>query len=208
MKAFFPGDALLQKTLELNGFVGKVEIFLTQLALESAFGKDELAVKHNNYGGIKWGVAKNGAPAEPTVKWFADYGTGVMRSSRDSIYAYIKFPNLERFILCYVRFLSQKRYTSRGIKNATSIESFGQILQDAGYAKDKGYKVALVKTFNSQYGPSLEGDDQGIFPNVDQLMFPELSFIRSDILKSTRSFSFMKDMENKFKIMFGDDDLF
>lgn len=122
------------------------ETILCAAALESGYGKSELAAKYNNFFGIKangkdgWkgkvvGYKTKEQKKDGTVYWvtanFRHYDTAT-----DS------FKN-------YVNFIQGPRYIKAGVNTAaTPVEQF-QKIKDGGYATDISYPTKLKNLFNS-----------------------------------------------------------
>lgn len=107
-------------------------ITLAQWILESGWGKSALAMKHNNFAGLKWrgdlGVA--GAVA-------------ISYNAHDGVDNYAKLPSTEKFIEYYWKFLDRDVYF--GWRNvASDPQKFIQHLLDKGYTSGQEYVTKIL----------------------------------------------------------------
>ena len=110
------------------------EVILAQWALESNYGKSDLAARANNFAGIKWNRS-------------ADYVSG----------AYAGYFSVSSFANDYSRVMGLSYYDK--VRNAVSIEDTIKALGNSPYAEDKNYaskiRDIVNKSFNMGITPSL-----------------------------------------------------
>lgn len=108
------------------------EGLLSQLALESGWGKSRLAAEYNNFGGIK---------ATPT--WKGDV-VKLPSSEKDAstieISPFRVYPSIDDYIKDYGELLSHPRY--KGAKGTNDAYSYGLAITKAGYSADTPEKYA------------------------------------------------------------------
>lgn len=115
-------------------------VLLAQAALESGYGKSELAHKFNNLFGIK-----------ATPSWTGDRVTMKTREVIDGETVFVDadfraYPSPADSLKDRNSFLKRNiRYTNAGVFKARTPEEQATALQRAGYATDPGYAAALIR---------------------------------------------------------------
>jgi hypothetical protein len=111
------------------------EVTLAQWLLESARGTSELAVKANNFAGLKWRV--------PEMKEFAEPMKIKVSSDLEEI-EFCKFANIDAFIIGYWKFLTRSPY--KGLEdNTNNPENFIGFIKSKGYSSDPNYISKIIK---------------------------------------------------------------
>jgi len=126
---------ILQKKLEGTGIFP--EVAMSQMILESNWGKSKSA-KNNNFFGIK------GTNELSKVYKTKEQGEDGLESTEDSFNGYASF---EDAVDGYINFLSTKRYND--VVSADTPEAQIQALKDAGYATDANYVPLVTGILNS-----------------------------------------------------------
>lgn len=121
-------------------------VLLAQAALESGFGKSELAHQHNNLFGIKAGKDWEGETVNLPTREVID-GKDVWVDADFRKYASVSDSIKDR-----KNFLKKNiRYSIAGVFKAKTPEAQAVALQDAGYATDPTYAktiIALIRKHN------------------------------------------------------------
>lgn len=111
-------------------------IVCSQWALESGWGHSALAVKHNNYAGLKWRDE------------MVNYATAVIYTSpsdREKTF-YCKFSNPAHFILGYWKFMSRPVYA--GLEEfRDNPEKYLEFIYKRGYAGDPKYVEKVLDIY-------------------------------------------------------------
>ncbi len=110
-------------------------VTLAQWALESGFGKSDLATKHNNFAGLKY------------RQRMADHATPVDYPAHDGIDTYCKFDSLKAFIHGYWHFIASGPYDGW---EAFGDDPLGYIrhIKAKGYAADPNYVSKIAKVYD------------------------------------------------------------
>ncbi|WP_414550703.1 glucosaminidase domain-containing protein [Anabaena sp. CCY 0017] len=106
------------------------EITIAQWLLESARGSSSLAVKHLNFGGLKW------------REEMKDFATAVDYEAHDGKEKYCKFESIDKFIEGYWRFLDRSPYTGWR-DHVDSPENFISFIGPI-YASDSNYVAKVL----------------------------------------------------------------
>jgi len=110
------------------------KFLMGQAALESGWGKSELAAKYHNYGGVK------AVKGQPSVAMSSMEGAGAKQKPVVSNFAVYKDPT--DFFESWTRFLSKPRYEAARAAKTPSDYAFG--LKAGGYYTDSPQKYASV----------------------------------------------------------------
>ena len=124
---------------EMPGFFPSV--LIAQAALESNWGKSQLAAKYNNYFGIKKGSSWTGPTVNmKTGEVFNGQSTTINSDFRvyNSLIDSIRDRN---------KLLSTSRYVS--VKQATTPQAQAEAIKNSGYATALNYVSALMSTINA-----------------------------------------------------------
>ena len=143
-------------------------VTLSQMALESGWGKSALSQECNNYFGVK-----------ATASWLKE-GKPYRRYSDDKPNeAFKKYGSVEESITDHSKVLTSKRYASLQNNSVTDYKSWANGLQRAGYATDPSYASKLINTIEeynlSEYDKkaALMGRLQVSDANAKQLTYIE-----------------------------------
>lgn len=115
------GDGVVDAITDTNLFFAAV---IAQKALESAYGRSELAKKYNNYGGI----ASTSMPGTGRVTLMT--GAGYRKE-------FVTYPTVKDFFKDYVRVLNLPHYVKAGVFEADSPEEQIRRIAKGGYDPSK-----------------------------------------------------------------------
>lgn len=110
------------------------KFLMGQAALESGWGKSELASKYNNYGGVK------AAKGQPSVRMSSMEGAGAAQKPQVSSFAVYENPN--QFFESWTQFLSRPRYQEA--RKAKTPRDYAYGLKKGGYYTDSEVKYGNV----------------------------------------------------------------
>ncbi|ACC84706.1 glucosaminidase domain-containing protein [Nostoc punctiforme] len=121
------------KITDINRQILK-EVTLAQWLLESTRAKSDLAVKANNFAGLKWRI--------PDMKGFAE-PLKIKVPSEPKEVEFCKFTDIDAFIIGYWKFLTRTQY--KGLEEYTNTpENFLGFLKAKGYSSDPKYVSKVV----------------------------------------------------------------
>lgn len=115
------GDGVVDAIADTNLFFPAV---IAQKALESAYGRSELASKYNNYGGI----ASSSMPGTGRVTLMT--GAGYKKQ-------FVTYPTITDFFKDYVRILNLPNYVAAGVFEADTPEEQIRRIAKGGYDPSK-----------------------------------------------------------------------
>jgi flagellar protein FlgJ len=110
------------------------KFLMGQAALESGWGKSELAEKYHNYGGVK------AVKGQPSVAMSSMEGAGAKQRPVVSNFAVYKSP--DEFFESWTQFLSRPRY--QAARSATTPTEYAYGLKAGQYYTDSAQKYASV----------------------------------------------------------------
>ncbi|MFN6515239.1 MAG: glucosaminidase domain-containing protein [Nostoc sp. CreGUA01] len=135
------------------------EVTLAQWLLESARTESELAIKANNFSGLKW--------RSPDMDGFAEPLKIKVPSELEEV-EFCKFPNIDAFIIGYWKFLTRTPY--KGLEDYTNTpENFLGFLKGRGYSSDPNYVTKVVNLLPEAQTLLANANGVAIFPAVEQL---------------------------------------
>lgn len=142
---------LINKTVKyLKQYAPKYNVsvyspILAQLLLESAKGTSELAVKANNYFGLKY--KKGRCPTATGI--YEKYGSEQLTdgSYQYSRMQWCKFKDLDGCIVGYLDFINNSRYSN--LKNVTDPKEYLEKIKADGYATSLDYVSNLLQVINT-----------------------------------------------------------
>jgi len=133
---------------------------LALMALETGWGRSVPKLPNgqssNNYAGLKYASVKSQVKGKTEAKTL-EYLKGIPETVRDSFAVFASAGDFARVYFWYV-FDSPSAYRYPGLKNAKSVQEFGNILQKGGYATDPAYAAkiaAAAGTVVARYGNNL-----------------------------------------------------
>lgn len=143
------------KGLDLKGLFPSV--LIAQAALESGWGKSELASKHNNYFGIK----KHNWKGKTVKYWTTEYDKN---GNKYRVLADFRaYDTLAEGIADRNKFLREnKRYALNGVFDAKTPEEQVQALKNAGYATGVKYVSSIMNTINANDLTKFDGQKKKI----------------------------------------------
>jgi len=124
-------------------------ITLAQWALESGWGKSELAKSHFNFAGLKY-RARMSDHAEPV-----DY------EAHDGLDTYCKFKSIEHFITGYWHFIDSGPYPDWEMYSDDPL-GYVSHLKESGYAGDPNYITNIIRIYEEL------SDELGIVEEIDR----------------------------------------
>jgi flagellum-specific peptidoglycan hydrolase FlgJ len=128
-------DELVEIAREHLPFPEKInDVVIAQWALESDFGKSELAEKYNNYAGLKWRPKRLKNVSAYPISYKAHDGTD----------RYCAFEELIDFVLGYVDFIRYGPYDWNNIPMDDQ-RKYLQHLNDHGYSGVKDYADRVMR---------------------------------------------------------------
>lgn len=157
---------LINKTVKyLRRYAPKYNIsvyspILAQLLLESAKGTSELAVKANNYFGLKY--KKGRCPT--AIGIYEKYGSEQLTdgSYQYSRMQWCKFKDLEGCVVGYLDFINASRYSN--LKHVTDPKEYLEKIKADGYATSLNYVSNLLRvigTYNlTEYDPKQTNEER------------------------------------------------
>lgn len=111
------------------------EVTLAQWLLESGRATSELAIKANNFAGLKWRI--------PDMKGFAEPWKVKAPSEREVV-EFCQFTDIDAFIIGYWKFLARSPY--KGLEEYTNTpENFLGFLKTKGYSSDPDYVKKVIR---------------------------------------------------------------
>lgn len=128
------------------------KFLMGQAALESGWGKSELASKYNNYGGVK---ARAG---QPSVQMSSMEGAGA--AQKPVVSSFAVYENPSQFFENWTQFLSRPRYQEA--REAKTPQAYAYGLKRGGYYTDSAAKYANVLARTTK-------DIDTIISNMDRL---------------------------------------
>lgn len=128
---------------------------IAQACKESAFGTSELAIKANNFFGLKFKKGRcPGASLTPYNKEGSEQNPDGSYSS--SAMQWFQFDSMESCVVGYFDFINVDRY--KNLKGVTSPKTYCDLLKEDGYATSLTYATSLYNDYIVKYG--LEKYDQ------------------------------------------------
>lgn len=143
------------------------KFLMGQSALESGWGKSELAEKYHNYGGVK------AVKGQPSVEMSSAEGYGPTRKMMKSKFAVYESPN--QFFDSWTEFLNRPRYAAA--RQAKTPEEYAYALKAGGYYTEDQKKYASILSRATR-------DIDLIISNIQQL---DPSIVESRIAGQTES---------------------
>ncbi|MFN6563045.1 MAG: glucosaminidase domain-containing protein [Nostoc sp. ChiSLP01] len=135
------------------------EVTLAQWLLESARTESELAIKANNFGGLKWRY--------PDMEGFAEPLKMKVPSEAEEV-EFCKFTNIDAFIIGYWKFLTRTPY--QGLEDYTNTpENFLGFLKGKGYSSDPNYVAKVVNLLPEAQSLLANASGVAILPPVEKL---------------------------------------
>lgn len=140
---------VIQKVSQDRGY--KIcSVTIAQAVIESASGTSDLAIKHNNFFGMKAGSSWQGKTA--------DYRTAENKPSGEVYYVTARFRHYDTLlegVNGYYDFISAPRYNN--LKNAKTAGDFASDLKADGYATAVSYVSALMNIVNRYHLTKYDG---------------------------------------------------
>ncbi|QLE56584.1 glucosaminidase domain-containing protein [Nostoc sp. TCL26-01] len=135
------------------------EVTLAQWLLESARGNSDLAVKANNFAGLKW--------RDPDMKGFAE-PLKIQVPSESKEVEFCQFPDIDAFLMGYWKFLTRTPY--KGLEEHTNTpENFIGFLKTKGYSADPNYVTKVINLLPEAQKLLTNAGGVEISPPVEQL---------------------------------------
>jgi flagellar protein FlgJ len=128
------------------------KFLMGQAALESGWGKSDLASKYNNFGGVK------AVAGQPSVSLSSMEGAGKAQKPVVSAFAVYESPN--QFFESWTEFLGKPRYQQA--REAKTPEAYAYGLKKGGYYTDSASKYANILSRTTR-------DIDKIISNLDKL---------------------------------------
>ncbi|MDZ8189946.1 MAG: glucosaminidase domain-containing protein [Nostoc sp. ChiSLP02] len=146
------------KISEINRQILK-EVTLAQWLLESGKTESELAIKANNFSGIKW--------RSPDMDGFAEPLKIKVPSELEEV-EFCKFTNIDAFIIGYWKFLTRPPY--QGLEAHTNTpENFLGFLKGKGYSTDPNYVSKVVNLLPEAQSLLANANAVHVLPSVEKL---------------------------------------
>lgn len=139
-------------------------VTLAQWALESNFGKSDLAKKHNNYAGLKFRARVNKGRENDPLAFPVDY------EAHDGLDTYCMFTSMPNFIIGYWAFVANGSMYDGWEDFADDPGGYVQHLHDNGYAGDPDY---VSKVMNLMPRIRRQVMDLGLGDAFDEDMEPD-----------------------------------